>query len=297
MKTVTDLFEKYIGTKEYNGIIATIQKWFYGEMMRDAWCATSMSYFMHELGILKQIGGKNENVYCMMEASRKSGYGKFYYARQIPENMLVKRGTIIFNLNSGTKMTEGSSKHVTSAYEDFTYSGTGHYQGLGGNQSDMIKVTRYTQGKIYAIFVPEYEDEKRHSVLKKGSKGDEVKELQKDLNSLGYADDNGNKLEVDGSFGALTEQAVKNFQKAHNLVTDGHCGSKTWAAIDAALDGGERKVKVKTTLNCRTGAGVSFPVKTVLQRGEIFTCTNEKGKWIYLEEPKGYVNRDFVTFI
>ncbi len=31
--TVTDLFNKYKGTMEYTGIVETIQKWYYGELL------------------------------------------------------------------------------------------------------------------------------------------------------------------------------------------------------------------------------------------------------------------------
>lgn len=58
------------------------------------------------------------------------------------------------------------------------------------------------------------------STLKRGSKGDEVKALQKRLN-----------LMVDGIFGLLTEEAVKEFQKAHGLIVDGIVGNNTWRAL------------------------------------------------------------------
>jgi hypothetical protein len=67
-------------------------------------------------------------------------------------------------------------------------------------------------------------------VLKKGSKGDEVTLLQKDLNYVNNA-----KLEVDGSFGSATETALKKFQKAQKLTQDGEYGTKTQAALKKLL--------------------------------------------------------------
>lgn len=58
------------------------------------------------------------------------------------------------------------------------------------------------------------------NVLKKGSKGEDVKILQKALG-----------IKVDGDFGVKTEAAVKEFQKSKGLVADGIVGNKTWSAL------------------------------------------------------------------
>lgn len=58
------------------------------------------------------------------------------------------------------------------------------------------------------------------TILKKGSKGEDVKKLQKALG-----------ITVDGDFGPKTEEAVKSFQKSKGLVADGIVGSKTWSAL------------------------------------------------------------------
>lgn len=56
--------------------------------------------------------------------------------------------------------------------------------------------------------------------IKNGSKGEEVKTLQKLLG-----------LTADGIFGAKTEAAVKEYQKKNGLTADGIVGAKTWAAL------------------------------------------------------------------
>ena len=61
------------------------------------------------------------------------------------------------------------------------------------------------------------------NTLKKGSKGEDVKTLQKAL-----------KITVDGDFGVKTETAVKAFQKSKGLTADGIVGNKTWAALGIA---------------------------------------------------------------
>ena len=65
--------------------------------------------------------------------------------------------------------------------------------------------------------------------LKKGSKGQEVKDLQEALNTLGFK-----AGKVDGIFGAATERAVKAFQSSVGIDADGIVGPITWLNIDEA---------------------------------------------------------------
>ena len=60
------------------------------------------------------------------------------------------------------------------------------------------------------------------SVLKNGSKGDMVKQLQTRLKELGYYTG-----AIDGDYGPGTRQAVIVFQKQHGLDADGEAGPKT----------------------------------------------------------------------
>lgn len=69
------------------------------------------------------------------------------------------------------------------------------------------------------------------TVLKQGAKGDTVKWLQQALNKIGNYN-----LAVDGSFGAATLKAVKDYQKNNNLEVDGSVGNLTRASILKSLD-------------------------------------------------------------
>jgi len=59
-------------------------------------------------------------------------------------------------------------------------------------------------------------------VLRTGSRGDDVKQLQSRLTALGFYDG-----EIDGQFGAMTKSAVIDFQRANGLEADGMVGSET----------------------------------------------------------------------
>ena len=61
--------------------------------------------------------------------------------------------------------------------------------------------------------------------LSYGSSGQEVKELQKALNSAGYS------LEIDGKFGSKTQSAVKSYQQKNGLSVDGIVGVNTWNSL------------------------------------------------------------------
>ena len=62
-------------------------------------------------------------------------------------------------------------------------------------------------------------------LLKKGSRGNDVKTLQRILH-----------LYEDGIFGAMTEEAVKEYQRQNGLIADGIVGDKTWATMLAKSD-------------------------------------------------------------
>lgn len=59
-----------------------------------------------------------------------------------------------------------------------------------------------------------------------------VKKLQAKLNGLGYRDDAGRVLDVDGVYGWSTLQATKRYQAEHGLDVDGWAGPATWVELD-----------------------------------------------------------------
>jgi len=63
-------------------------------------------------------------------------------------------------------------------------------------------------------------------ILKRGSRGPAVVTLQKKLTALGF-----NTKGYDGIFGANTDTAVRNFQRAHHLQADGVVGALTKKAL------------------------------------------------------------------
>lgn len=70
-------------------------------------------------------------------------------------------------------------------------------------------------------------------LLKKGSKGDDVRELQRGLIEMGY--DVG-KWGADGDFGGSTKNAVKNFQKKNGLLVDGEFGPASLSVYERLVN-------------------------------------------------------------
>lgn len=295
MKTITDLFEPYIGTVEYNGIIADIQRWFYNtkDVVHASWCATSVSFFADKAGVLDQLGGKNENVFRMMIAAEKANAalhkGAFRYRKSLSEGETIKRGTVIFMLRSSSPMTETSSKHVTTAYQDFTFTGKGTFKALGGNQSDSIRVSEYSQTTIYAVFAPDYDTEKvEHPTLRKGDKGADVKKMQSDLRKIGFARVSGEEMVADGSFGRITAATVIAFQVLTGIKADAICGPITWGKIDDLLAMPKEKTEALTDVYYRVGPGKGYTALGVIKEGTKATFTSIVDGWLYFPSLKGW---------
>ena len=91
--------------------------------------------------------------------------------------------------------------------------------------------------------IPTEPQEGLPETLRKGSEGEEVKELQNLLNQHGAG------LKVDGKFGPNTYQAVRDYQEANGLFIDGVVGPQTWGLLldDTAADEPEKPVEILCT--------------------------------------------------
>lgn len=124
-------------------------------------------------------------------------------------------------------------------------------------------------------------------LLKRGMSGEDIRDLQVYMTKLGYSVGSSG---ADGEFGPDTESAVKAFQAAHGLDTDGEYDPMTHAALMLAADGQGNVsaptpeitggLKVKTgTWNIRTGPGVGYPVAGIARGGDVLAAANPDG-WV-----------------
>ena len=100
------------------------------------------------------------------------------------------------------------------------------------------------------------------STLRLHSTGTKVRDLQRDLTTLGYY-----WAEITGNFGSKTEQAVKTFQQRNNLTADGIAGKKT---LDAIADAVDRKGGSSSG-----GSGTSYPGGTTLKLNSTGTAVTQ----------------------
>ena len=138
------------------------------------------------------------------------------------------------------------------------------------------------------------EPEPDPNVLKYGSKGSAVKEMQEDLIALGYSLP---KYGADGDFGSETEAAVKAFQRSVGLVANGIADSKTLAAIATALEDVQESelptqaVKITgNSVNVRSAPGTDSGILGVVHKDDKLPYTGEErehdGRPWYLVEYK-----------
>lgn len=128
------------------------------------------------------------------------------------------------------------AKEVCCKAQDFGFKGVAYidknYVHLddrlkGTYRGDETKGLNYVipNGDFYKYFGISKSDKfNLERVLKKGCKGNDVKELQNKLIEMGYSV---GKWGVDGSFGNDTLKAVKKFQKDKKIEIDGCVGSAT----------------------------------------------------------------------
>ena len=101
-------------------------------------------------------------------------------------------------------------------------------------------------------------------VLRRGSRGSQVADLQKRLIKLGYLDG-----KADGIYGPLTEQAVRKFQKANGLKVDGIAGPQTLNALNGgkAKSAGSNSSRSSNSGNNKSSSSSTVPIKRTLRLG------------------------------
>ena len=188
-----------------------------------AWCAATVSAAFIEAG-LTDIGFVECSCGKMIDLYKKAGRWKE------SDSFVPSPGDLIMYDwdDKGIGDNTGAPEHV-----GMVVSVTGNnIKVIEGNKGDAVAYRNIkVNGKyIRGYCLPDYATKKglvevNLPVLKKGSKGDNVKALQTLL--IGYGFPCGS-TGADGSFGGNTDKAVRDYQKAKKLTVDGAVGANTW---------------------------------------------------------------------
>ena len=134
--------------------------------------------------------------------------------------------------------------------------------------------------------------------LEYGSKGEQVKLLQQELNSVMNAG-----LTVDGSFGSKSKTAVINFQKKYGLEADGIVGIATAGKLNVVYTANTKYVIVNyENLNVRTEPSANSTKLGTIYMGDAYatygTATASNGRDWYKIKFNGqdaYISSTYVT--
>lgn len=141
--------------------------------------------------------------------------------------MVWKKGKILHSDGAGHVAFVEKIKDGTVTTSE---SGWGYTKSYVTNKTRKKGKGNWGQGSAYTylgcIVNPNIDPyEKPARILKKGMKGEDVKWMQWAINRAGV------KCDIDGSFGAKTETALKSAQKIWGLSPDGSCGMLTQTKI------------------------------------------------------------------
>jgi N-acetylmuramoyl-L-alanine amidase len=150
---------------------------------------------------------------------------------------------------------EGFKRGIASNHAD-----PGHWFPKHGENMDTFRaaVKRLLGGGVPAP-PPVPQPSVTRPTLRRGATGVDVVFMQQRLAVHGFP------LLADGSFNAATEEAVKKFQIARKLVSDGICGVRTWAALEAvppALTREECRAVIQAACHFSDPAGVWAAIET-----------------------------------
>lgn len=214
-----DVAKKYIGHYS-NPNIFTV--YFCKDTHKHAWCSMFQYYiFKHDLKCDWFDDCKNFGyVPTIVSWAKKKGYWTTDYK-------LAKEGDlVVYNWKPKVK---NNYSHV-GIVKEFKGSTMTSIEGntTNGVLSNCVAVKKRNKKYIAGIVrLPYKEQFNLTRILKKGCKGNDVLELEKELNKRGYKGKNKRKLAEDKIFGDNVAYAVGNFQKDNKLIADKKVGKNT----------------------------------------------------------------------
>jgi peptidoglycan hydrolase-like protein with peptidoglycan-binding domain len=199
-----------------------------------AWCDIAICYEAYHSDNSGAVYGKH--AWTVEHAKTFRSHGRWHYGLGG-----IRRGDVVFFDWGGSRDIDRID-HV-GLVEAVHSNGT--ITTLEGNTSDMFARRTRNSSTVVGYGRPAYGSGSApmppdDGMLRRGSRGNNVKTLQTNLNTVMHSG-----LTVDGDFGPATEAAVKAFQRKYGLEVDGVYGPKSAAMMAAALKGGTTPIPPK----------------------------------------------------
>lgn len=190
----------------------------------------------------------------------------------------------------------GIGLYETASDGYFTHIDTRDYKSFWYGQSQAKRTTFGGSKPITTVPTPSKPVvQENPTQLAFGATGEATKQLQEDLNSLGF--DCG---DADGIYGTKTKNQVIEFQRKYGLEDDGIAGPLTLAKIKTIKNTSSTtntittKVKVTASLlNIRSGPSIKHEIIGRLPRNAIVEIKDKVGNWAILTTG-GYICSDYI---
>lgn len=192
------------------------------------------------LNILKKYFGDNielievPNIECIIKKYpdrelRQGSYGKDVKFLQKALNLI---GSKYHGISKISDITGNFGEQTEKAVKDFQKIFNLKVDGIVGKKTwKKICLVYSLIKRLFGDYNDAEEGITNNVVLRFGSEGPLVKELQHDLNNILKYTSWYEKLEEDGVFGEKTKKAVEDFQKIFGLIVDGIAGKNTFSRI------------------------------------------------------------------
>ncbi|MBQ5655916.1 MAG: CHAP domain-containing protein [Bacteroidaceae bacterium] len=186
------------------------------------WCCAFVWWVFKQAGASHLFFDGKRTAYCPTLLADYKKKGQTVTSGYKPGDL------VFFNFSGGTK-----AKHIGICVAwDGDYITTIDGNTGSGDEANGGAVMKRKRHKKYVVGVarPNYKAvntvEVTLDVLRRGDKKTSVKSIQVLLDGMGFPCG-----KADGSFGAKTEAAVKNYQTAKKLKVDGIVGHATWTSL------------------------------------------------------------------
>lgn len=204
-----------------------------GNKQATAWCAV---YVLWLFLTTYDSADKALKVLHLPTKSKAAGVPSFY-------DYMKKAGLTTSTPSVGDVIFLNSAKHVGIVKEIKD----GKVFTSEGNSNNMVRTVAYKLGdsRIYAYGHPDWAavpepkpeptpttvDMSLYVLIPNKSTGGNVKAFQRIMRELGYKDQNGKLIEVDGDYGSKSAYVCENFQRGTGIPVTGIVDYETWLHV------------------------------------------------------------------